>query len=188
MEKKELHDKDLPGMGLVEFADAARLSSNLPEYAAVTLYMVCSFDGWVRAFNNVDEDPLSEKEVEDVRSAVSKRPVDPLKWNAIAEKLMKSWTADEKCARLLEEFSKVIDAKWDDGTFLMVLSFYMGLYSTKALEWVRSYSVKYHIDIPYNMTERLSAWKTRHPKIDHALLCIFARDIKAGAVKQTQSE
>ncbi len=194
MEKKEK-------MGLAEFAESANLSSNLPEYAALTLYMICSFDGWVGAFNTVDEDPLSESEIETIRSAVSTRPVDPLRWNAIVEKLMDDWTSDEEkdlgCVRILEDFSRGIDLEWvsktsfsvERGTFVKVLSFYMGLYSANALDWVRAYSEKYNIDIPYDMTDRLSAWKkTRYPEIDPALLCKFAREIKKGAISRPNTK
>lgn len=188
-------------VGLVAFANRAFLSSNLPGYAAVTLYMICSFRGWVQAFNSVDEDPLSALETENINSAVSKWPVDPSRWNIIAGKLVKPWTlshaktAEElRCINLMKEFalSTNFGVEWADGeqpdTFIRVLSFYMGLYSVKALEWIRMFSVKYHIYIPYNMEERLSRWKETHPRIDHALLCMFTRRLKKRAIKDDKGK
>lgn len=65
---------------IVDFAEKAQLSINLPDWTAVTLYMICSFKGWVEAFSVVDEDPLSDYEVDRINTIITRNPVNPGTW------------------------------------------------------------------------------------------------------------
>ena len=188
--------KEKQRSGVIDFAERAGLSSNLPAYAAITLYMLCPFEGWIEAFNSVDEDPLTKEEVENVTRAIANAPVDPHTWSCVllkllnpAEDIFEGKHAQEASSiDLLVAFSRAtdFDVEWAQGkrpgVFIKVLRFYMALYSQQALEWVTMFSKMYHIDIPYDMTERLSRWRKEQPHISHDVLCMFARTIKRAAM------
>jgi len=178
--------------GVSEFAERADLSINLPTSAAVTLYMICSFEGWSEAFASVDEDPLGEEEIQSIEAAIQTAPVDPNKWTAVLQKLVKPWTYEttqKEVVDRLVEFSRVtgFEKEWAEGLrpgmFPKVMAFYMSLYHSNLCRvWIDLFSKKYDIDIPYDMHDRLSRWKLENPSIDSGVLCMLARQVKRGAV------
>lgn len=185
--------------GVSEFAERADLSINLPSSAAVTLYMICSFEGWTDAFASVDEDPLGGEEIESIEAAIRAAPVDPNKWAAMLQKLVAPWTYEtlgkgvpgsgKEVVDRLVEFSRLtkFEKEWAQGLrpgmFPKVMAFYMSLYhSSQCRAWIDLFSKKYDIDIPYDMHDRLSRWKRENPSIDSGVLCMLARQVKRGAV------
>jgi hypothetical protein len=181
--------------GVSEFAERADLSINLPTSAAVTLYMICSFEGWTEAFASVDEDPLGEEEIRSIDAAIHTTPVDPNKWTAVLQKLVAPWTYEslgkggKEVVDRLVEFSGMtgFEKEWAEGLrpgmFPKVMAFYMSLYhSSQCRAWIDLFSKKYDIDIPYDMHDRLSRWKRENPSIDSGVLCMLARQVKRGAV------
>lgn len=178
--------------GVTEFAERADLSINLPTSAAVTLYMICSFEGWPDAFAVVDEDPLGEEEIHSIEEAIRVAPVDPNKWITVLQKLVAPWTYEKTGKEVVDrmvEFSLEtgFEKEWAEGRrpgmFPKVIAFYMSLYhSSHCREWINLFSKKWDIDIPYDMHDRLSRWKRTYPSIDSGVLCTLARQVKRGAV------
>jgi hypothetical protein len=195
--------------GVTEFAERADLSINLPTSAAVTLYVICSFEGWTEAFAAVDEDPLDEEEIRSIEEAIRVVPVGPNKWFKVVQKLVVPWTYKNfgenlgnlgkrgfgEKGKWKEVLDRMVDfsiemgfeKEWADGLrpglFIKVIAFYMSLYhSSHCREWINLFSKKYDIDIPYDMHDRLSRWKKTNPSIDSGVLCVLARQVKRAAV------